>query len=134
MKLIRTGVTRWVILIGKYAVKFPSFYSYRHFLQGILGNDQEAHWYRMFKWTGKLCPVLFACPGRFFIVMPRVRVMTDEEAEKHWAWDPCDRADCTKLDLFLRIEPDEESMFPAEKKSDSFGWLDGRLVIIDYGS
>jgi hypothetical protein len=135
VKIIRTGATRWVLLIGRYAVKFPSLYSYRHFLQGILGNEQETFWYKSFKWTGKLCPVLFCFPGCFFIVMPRVRVMTDDEAKEIWGLPPCNfDGSPTPCDEFLRIEPGEESIFPAEKKSDSFGWLDGKLVIIDYGS
>ncbi len=124
MKLIRRGATRWVILISRWAIKIPSLHSYRHFLQGILGNEQETYWSRTFKYTGKLCPVLFTCPGRFFIVMPRVKVLTDAEL-------PLD----VDIDIFLRIYPDKsEFIFPVEKKTDSFGWLNGRLVIIDYGS
>lgn len=127
MKLVRTGVTRKVLLIGKYAIKFPSLYSYRHFLQGILANDQEQHWSRMFKWSKKLCPVIWCSWGCFVIIMPQVKVLTDQE---------CRDGKLAHLDIdeFLLIEPGEEGRFPVEKKSDSFGWLDGRLVIIDYGS
>lgn len=125
MKIIKTGVTRLVFLVGSYAIKIPRFYSYRHFLQGILANDQEAYWSSCFKHNEKLCPVLLTCPGRFFIVMPRVKVLTDAELDYGFP---------DGVDSFLRIVPDNESRFPGEKKSDSFGWLNGRLVIIDYGS
>lgn len=136
MKLIKHGATRWVLLIGNYAIKFPAFHGYRNFLQGILGNEQESHWYRELKWTNKLCPILFAFPGYLFIVMPRVRVMTDQEAETMWGWDPEELApnQPTPIDGFLRIQHNELGQFPVEKKSDSFGWLNGNLVIIDYGS
>lgn len=151
MKLVRTGATRWVLLIGKYAIKFPALYSYRSFLQGILGNEQECRWYRAFWQTEKLCPILIWCPGYFFTVMPRVDVMTDEQAKLLWGgWMsrhkiysvpiPVDEFareipdGPTPIDLFLRIDPSNDSVFPAEKKSDSFGYLNGKLVIIDYGS
>lgn len=138
MRIVKTGVTRWVLLTKKYAIKFPSLYSYRHFLQGILGNEQECFWYRNFKWTKKLCPVLWKSWGYFVIIMPKVRVMTDEEATQEWGWkyERSATLECfeTPLDKFLKIEEGEDSIFPAEKKSDSFGWLDGRIVIIDYGS
>lgn len=150
MKLVRTGATRWVLLIGKYAVKFPALYSYRSFLQGLLGNEQECRWYRAFWQTEKLCPILLRCPGYFFTVMPRVEVLTDEQARQlsvrkmvhaphvpipvdEFAREiPLDGP--TYFDLFLRIEPFNDSVFPAERKSDSFGYLKGKLVIIDYGS
>lgn len=127
MKLIKTGSTRRVLLVGKYAIKIPSFYSYRHFLQGLLANEQESHWSIAFKWTKKLCPVLWHSWGYFMIVMPRVKVLTDQECREG-------KIDQIKIDDFLIIEKGEDGVFPAEKKSDSFGWLNGKLVIIDYGS
>jgi len=136
MKLIRIGATRWVCIIGNYAVKFPSLAGYRNFLQGLLANEQEVCWYRNFKWTRKLCPVVYSFPLHLFIVMPKVRVMTDHEAKEMWDWNEFDRAQDkqTPLDGFLTIEQGEPSQFPVEKKSDSFGWLNGKLVIIDYGT
>lgn len=135
MKLIRTGVTREVILIGNYAVKIPSFKGYRNFLQGILANEQEAFWYRNFKWTKKLCPVLWKSWGYFVIVMMRAEVLTEIEARSKAIRD---------IDDFLTIEIGEEGKFPCEKKTDSFGWIwednhiddnpRKRLVILDYGS
>jgi len=127
MELIKTGATRWVFLIGKYAIKFPSLYSWRLFLRGLLGNDQEVQWGRSFQWTKKLCPIFWTCFGRFIVIMPRVKVMTPKEFSElkesiaYYAW----------LD---GVEEDKMPPMPCELKADSFGWLNGRLVIIDYGS
>lgn len=90
---------------------------WRLFLHGLLANMQEAK----FSKTGwpELCPVLFAFPGGFLIVMRRARPLT--------------RSEFDSLDLERWIEK-EAYTIPAEPKMDSFGWLDGRLVAVDYGS
>jgi hypothetical protein len=78
---------------------------------------QEKVW-----WSGRdkrLCPVLFSIPGGFLAVMPKVRVMTDDE------FDEFDHQN------FINRSP---YRIPAESKSDSFGWLDHNVVVIDYGS
>ena len=113
------GCTRRVLLIGRYAIKVPAMREWRLFLLGLLANMQEA----VFSKAGwpELCPVLFAVPGGFLIVMRRARVLTDEEFHAldlgHTCW--LDRGDY---------------VIPAELKSDSFGYLDGRLVAVDYGN
>jgi hypothetical protein len=134
IKLIKTGVTRNVILIGKYAIKIPSCKSYRCFLNGILGNEQEAHWSKAFKWTKKLCPVLWSSWGYSIVIMPRIKVLTDEECNNGFLQKWLDTNSFNNIDEFILIEKVEEEKFPVEKKSDSFGWLNERLVIIDYGS
>lgn len=121
--MITIGATRWVFFIGKYAVKIPCCYSYRTFLQGLLANEQEHVWYKAFHRYNKLCPVLFSSPFFLFIVMPKVRVMTDDDPE----------ANNIYLDEFITIREDELKL-PVEIKADSFGWLNGRLVAIDYGT
>lgn len=117
MKWIRTGATRRVLLIGEIAIKVPTVRSWGLFLYGLLGNMQE----RNFSRTGwkQLCPVLFALPGGFLLVMRRARplVLID--------WHEFD------YDRFVD-QPDYR--VPAEEKMDSFGWLDGRIVAVDYGT
>ena len=111
------GVTRSVLLIGPWAVKVPRLTEWRLFLLGLLANMQEA----LFSRTGwpELCPVLWSVPGGFLIIMRRATVLTDEE--------------------FLTLDLDRwvqraNYIIPAEIKSDSFGYLDGRLVAVDYGN
>ena len=51
--------------------------------------------------------------------MKRVRVLTEDEF--------------ANLDLEKWVERGDYTV-PAEIKHDSFGWLDGKLVAIDYGN
>lgn len=117
---IAFGVTRKVLLIGDWAIKVPNFDEWRLFLLGLLANMQEAAFSRA-GWP-ELCPVLFSLPGGWLIVMRRARVLTDVE------WTDMD-------EKFKRgFMQNSEYTVPAELKSDSFGWLNGRLVAVDYGN
>lgn len=111
------GCTRTVLLFGAWAIKVPATVEWRLFLLGLLANMQETLWSK----TGwpELCPVLWSVPGGFLVVMRRARVLTDEEF--------------MSLDLKTWINCGDYTV-PAEIKSNSFGYLDGRLVAIDYGN
>ena len=114
---LKYGVTRCVLLVGDYAIKVPAMVEWRLFLLGLLANMQEALWSK----TGwpELCPVLWAMPGGFLVVMRRARVLTDEEF--------------LALDLEHWVQR-TDYLIPVEIKSDSFGYLDGCLVAVDYGN
>jgi hypothetical protein len=120
-QLNKQGVTRTVLLIGPYAIKLPCLhYGWRNFLQGLLANMQERQWATMN--LPILCPIVFSLPGGFLNVMPRCRILTDAE------WQ--DYAE-------MAISPEEERgdfVVPVEHKSDSYGWLNGRIVAVDYGN
>lgn len=62
--------------------------------------------------------MLWSLPGGFMNVMPKVEVCTDETA-------PLDYEELTDKAQYC---------VPAEHKPDSWGFLNGRLVAIDYGS
>lgn len=114
---IAMGTTRIVLLIGPFAIKVPYLLSWKLFLWGLLANMQE----RQFSRIGhiKMCPVLFSLPGGFLCVMRRATPLTVEEFE---ALEPAAWRD------------EGDFVIPVEAKVDSFGWLDGRVVAIDYGS
>lgn len=114
------GTTRTVFLIGSWAIKFPATVEWRLFLLGLLANMQEAKFSRC-GWP-ELCPVLFSLPGGWLVVMRRARVLTDAEF--------LDLDEAVMRDFINR--PDY--VVPAEIKSDSFGWLNGQLVAVDYGN
>jgi hypothetical protein len=126
----RTGVTREVFLIGAYAIKIPSLRSWRMFLHGLLCNMQE----RLWSGAGpEFCPVTFALPGGWLLVMRRARELTDEE----WAaFDPqgYEHALAGARGVTPWLDQLADYIVPAEIKQDSFGWLNGRIVAIDYGS
>lgn len=115
---IAYGCTRRVFLIGNFAIKIPNFFDeWRLGLLGLLSNMQEAQ----FSKTGwpELCPVRFSIPGGFLVVMDRARELTEDEF----------------LELDLKTWVDRgEYMIPAEIKTNSFGYLNGKLVAIDYGN
>lgn len=111
------GITRTVFLVGRYAIKVPSWrMGWRFFLRGLLANMQEREFGRA-GWDG-LCPVLYGNRYGFVIVMPRAdpieRDMTDVEYD----------------DLLARREYE----LPVERKTDSFGMLNGQIVAVDYGN
>jgi hypothetical protein len=115
-ELNRKGCTRLVVLTRRFAFKVPNPSEWRLFLHGLIANMQE----RQFSKAGwpELCPVKFALPLGFLVVMDRAQPMTREQ------WDAFDaEAFCTKDDYCI----------PAELKMDSFGWLRGRAVAVDYG-
>jgi hypothetical protein len=117
------GTTRTVVLIHQWAIKVPSFVEWRLFLHGLLANMQEAK----FSKTGwpQLCPVLWAIPGGWLLVMRRAEPMSREQ------FDTFDYAQWIKGGNDL---DDGEWVIPVEEKLDSFGYVDGRLVAVDYGS
>lgn len=115
----KQGCTRQVLLIGKYALKLPSFFSWENFLRGLLGNIQETMLFRLWTKNGvkEHCPIILSFPGGFLNIMPRTKELNDSE------FKTVDyKALCDKLGYI------------PEYKSNSFGWLDGRVVCFDYGS
>lgn len=114
----RQGITREVILTRRYAVKIPKLiYGWQKFLCGLLANMQEAAFGR--SGLPELCPVVFAVPGGWLLVMRRAEMLTDAE------WIAFDARAFCETDGYV---------VPAEFKQDSFGKLDGRIVAIDYGN
>jgi hypothetical protein len=110
--LNRTGRNRWVLLTRRYAFKFPTLASWRDFLFGLLNNQNEAaNCHR-----DGACPVLWACPGGWLLVMPRCVTM-DEDI----------------FALFDSVAWAKRTGLRVEHKPDSFGFHQGRIVAVDYG-
>lgn len=124
-KIIRTGATRTVILVGKYALKLPfTFHTntkWRGFwyrlLNGLLANIQEREFCEVKYEPIPFAPVLFFISGGFLVVMPRGTPISDEEWEN------------VKNVI-------EENLLPpvVEGKRDSFAKISGRIYAVDYGS
>lgn len=114
----RRGITREVILTRRYAIKIPKLvYGWDKFLRGLLANMQETLFSRAN--FPELCPVIFSIPGGWLLVMPRVAPLSNAE------WSEFDvETFCNRPDYLL----------PVERKQDSFGKLNGRIVAIDYGN
>ena len=128
---IKYGCTRIVFIFKTTVWKIPNFkYSWEHFLKGLIGNMQERN---MWRWnSGKyeegnshlLCPVLFAAWGGWLIIMPK--------------------ADMQKHENEIRALPRDQAPpgysswknigFGGDDKVDNYGYLNGKLVKVDYGS
>ena len=117
MEFMKNGTTRTVFLISKYAVKIPSFFSWKMFLHGLLANMQEASFSKT-KWP-ELCPVLFELPGGFLIVQKRAEPI---DAEEYYSLS------------FYELTIRKDYIVPAEDKPNSWGKINGKIVAIDYGS
>jgi hypothetical protein len=118
MKLLCSGSTRWVLLIGLFAFKIPSLHSWKNFLYGLLANMQEVEFSKCRDMKDKLCPVKFYLPLGFLVVMPRVKILAKNELSKE------------ALEKFCT---EDNFIIPAELKHSSFGYFKDKLVAVDYG-
>lgn len=115
---MKQGATRNVFLITRYAIKIPRCCEWRLFLYGLLANLQEASfWYHLR--SEKLCPVKWCMPGGFLLIMARAETFSRED---HAAFDFAAFIDAWAWTV------------PVEDKQDSFGWYEGHIVAIDYGT
>lgn len=117
MLIVRRGATRTVLLVGRYAVKVPSFRGVctRDFrgrlaslAAGLLANQSEHLWYQYEGWDGRVAPVLHSWLGGFVQVYPRCDPLPDRAVLP--SLEPC----------------------PGDVKPDNFGVLGRRVVRLDY--
>ncbi len=121
------GISRTVFLCGKYAIKVPSARSgWVGFLKGLMANMQERRLSLMLRQFPQYCPVRWADPWGFVVIMPRVTILDgDGPAMDGLAYH----------DFFRDTFEVMGNWIPTENKADSFGHLpDGRLVAVDYGN
>lgn len=121
MARIIKGSTRIVVTLGHYVLKLPRNN------EGRLCNHHEALVWRRSRERRRalLCPVVFGGPFGLFVLMRRAEV-ADEHDEK---WRTARDAAYLAWDY---VPPDD--VCPFEPKADDWGWLDGRLVAIDYAA
>lgn len=122
MKLIKTGITRWVIITDKYAIKFPNpSYSIQHWLKGWLANISERNIWVAFNSEGIedqkikyiLCPVLKQYIWGFISIMPRCSPVPENE--------------------FPEENPYLDIVSWGDYKIDNYGIYKNRMVCFDYG-
>ncbi len=111
------GDFRRVFIIGGLAVKVARL---RNFSRGLRCNRWEremaSKWQPRFQWE-TLCPIKFAdCLG-LIVIMPAAGAVASE--------DEMQELD----DAYTK----EFSIITSEGKPDDYRWLNGRLVVVDYG-
>jgi hypothetical protein len=120
MKTLR-GSTRLTILCGKWAIKIPysksEFYGYIHgILSGWKSNRNEFVWSKCNKETQMYS---FLCPVRCSFLFSMIIVM--------------DKATPISCSDFKNIDKQSFDFGGYEHKQDSFGKINGEVVIVDYG-
>lgn len=109
------GATRFVICIGKVAIKLPRLLPWRNFLQGFLANLQEREFNTLR--NPNLAKVLYSDPIGLVVVMERA---DDEDLEPFL------------VRAFLR-ECQKQNL-PVDYKASSVGKFGNKFKLIDYGS
>lgn len=112
------GSTRIAIALFRWVVKFPALTEWRLFKLGIQANLREVGMAK--KGSPSLCPVYAPIPIGLAILMPRTRPLTRTE------WDSFN------FDVWIRESGLSDNH--VEHKLDSFGWLNERIVAVDYGN
>lgn len=123
--MIRTGITRRVLLVGRWAIKLPTWSNWRHFIEGLLANMRERD---LWEWSGvkdwqmvprdMLARVVWCCPGGWLLVM--------ERADREQTWEEF-HSDDGMADAFIAAGM-------GDVKADNIGWVRGAWRMIDYGS
>lgn len=111
---VKYGSSRTVILTKKYAFKLPYIGKWKNFLWGLIANMNEVSFNTMR--DDRLATVVFYLPAGFLVVMQRATPLRD--FNKKFLTDFCYSKDWE---------------IPTEIKQDSFGYIDGKLKVIDYG-
>jgi hypothetical protein len=119
--VIRKGTTRTVIVVGPFAIKLATDE------RGRRCNLFEADLYERVgpRRRAMLCPVLVCTPAGTALLMQAARPLTEQERDHLWETDGFPDWDY--------MPPNDEGE-PFEYKPSDWGWLDGRLVALDYSS
>lgn len=115
------GTSRSVLLIGKYALKFPRCLSWKAFVMGMLANINEAQWKNAPN-DWHLCPLLYSNKFGLLNIMPRCKSI------KHRGLY------AVELARLSAITPLSKSWYVYDAKPRNFGMLNGRMVKLDYGN
>ena len=118
IKWYTVGTTRLTVCVGRYAFKFARSQ------RGRDGNRRERlEWHRAtLERREMLCPIVWAAPYGLLNVMPRAVPLTREDQLRRLANDDFPDWD------YMPCGPGE----PFEYKESDWGYLDGRLVALDY--
>lgn len=131
----RNGVTREVLLTGRYAIKLPKLTGgWSFFLRGLLANMQERRCGAA-RWP-ELCPVVFSSPGGWILVMRRTEPLTEEgwkQFRRELIGDQALATDARRGFIKPWNDASAGYVVPVDLKRDSFGLLDGFIVAVDYG-
>lgn len=120
---IKKGSTRLVFVFKNIVIKIPNFtYSWYHFIQGILANINENKTWQYsniknsttYQFKHLLCPVKYCSWGGWFLIMPTVNLLKEEDWEN-----------ITDISEYKKY-------FGGDDVISNYGYLNNKLVKIDY--
>lgn len=131
--IIKKGTTRIVIIFKTSVIKIPNFsYSWTNFITGVLANIRERDTWR---WNMSrpeilelLAPVLWCSWGALILVMKKADVEGYEQYIRSLPETDLDYREQRLLDYKKWID----AGLGGDDKPDNYGYLEGRLVKIDY--
>lgn len=109
------GVTRVVLLVGRWAIKVPRVIPGQgmwSWTRGVQANLSEAEWSGFEEWQGRVAPVRWSLLGGLVNVYPRCDPVVGWTREQ--------------------IEARRLPLGPCDPNPGNVGWLDGELVWVDY--
>lgn len=110
MTIVKSGYSRLVFVFDQFVIKVPRLHwGWDVFKHGLFCNRTERIIWKHYK-SEKLCPVLYSSLWGFWLVMRK--------------------AECN----FSRKHEFVNEEFPGDDLDVNYGYLDGRLVKIDYGN
>lgn len=125
---VRRGITRTVLLVGGWVYKFPSLRPYGRGLAGVMwslsrgiqANLSEAEWSTFVEDRDKIAPVTRSWLGGMMNVYPRCEplIVVDVSGE-------------LPSEILAQV-PELTGGPHGDLKDENLGWLDGRLVWLDY--
>ena len=127
IEINRNGYTRTVILTKSFAIKIPTLKNWRGFLEGLVSNINETKFSKL--GNRHLCPVVFGTKCGLIVVMKRAKKINN---------DGLFLVELARLKC--EVDSDEYSdsrlgwgFFMHDSLKKNYGYLNGKLVKIDYG-
>lgn len=121
------GCTRRVFLVGRWAIKLPTWSDINHFFLGMIHNRNEAIRWETEDYENRyLARVVLCAPLGLLLVMERLRPLVGDDGVVEKEWDASTKRLKERFDHLW---------FVKDIKPDNFGYRSGcnTLVCFDYG-
>lgn len=120
---IKRGATRIVFIFKQFVIKIPNIQEYRLFLNGLLANLQEKEFSKMNR--SDLCHVKFCTKFGLILIMNKAEELDIKNID--WL--------IFKEQLESKYENDQMKEFIlSDSKPSNWGYINNKLVKIDYGN
>lgn len=123
LMIIKKGATRTVFVFNKFVIKIPNFQEYKLFLNGLLANLQEKSFSKMNRID--LAKVKYCNKFGFILIMEKAQELDVKNID--WLRFKERLEDKYKND-------DMKEFMLSDSKPSNWGYINNKLVKIDYGN